>query len=98
SQNADGDMALSLGLVLLTTLLSPVTTPVVLHGVGWMAEGDSAVDLHELPAGGADAFLALCVVVPSMVGLAVSRLCSQAARETIQPRLKLINALILLVL
>jgi predicted Na+-dependent transporter len=34
SQNTDGDMALSLGLVLLTTLLSPLTTPAALHAVG----------------------------------------------------------------
>src|SRR5262245_61741420 len=33
SQNNNGSMALSLGLVLLSTLLSPMTTPVALHSV-----------------------------------------------------------------
>ena len=36
SQNANGDMALSLGLVLGSTLLSPLTTPMALHAVGFM--------------------------------------------------------------
>jgi bile acid:Na+ symporter, BASS family len=34
SQNADGDMALSLGLIVLSNFFSPLTTPAVLHGVG----------------------------------------------------------------
>ena len=98
SQRSDGDAALSLGLVLFTTLLSPVTTPVALHSVAWMAEGDYAEDLHGLAGGGADAFLALCVVVPSMAGLAIRRLCREARMESVQPRLKLISALVLLML
>ena len=39
AQNADGDLALSLGLVLGSTLLSPLTTPLALHAVGLMATG-----------------------------------------------------------
>src|ERR1700687_3018580 len=34
SQNANGDLALSLGLVMFSTLLSPLTTPIGLHSVG----------------------------------------------------------------
>ncbi|PPD02303.1 MAG: Na+-dependent transporter, partial [Methylocystis sp.] len=40
SQNANGNLALSLSLVLLTTLLSPILTPLVLHGVGYVTVGD----------------------------------------------------------
>src|SRR5262249_8179969 len=40
SQNADGDLVLSLGLVLLSTCLSPLTTPAVLHAAGWVASGE----------------------------------------------------------
>ena len=36
SQNANGNLALSLGLVLATTLLSPLLTPMVLHAVGFV--------------------------------------------------------------
>src|SRR5262249_29208169 len=37
SQNSDGDMALSLGLVLGSTFLSPLVTPMALHAVGFVA-------------------------------------------------------------
>ena len=48
SQNANGDLALSLGLVLGSTLLSPLTTPAALHAVGFLTTGDYSEDLHEL--------------------------------------------------
>ena len=40
AQNADGELTLSLGMVLFSTLLSPLTTPIALHSVGLMATGD----------------------------------------------------------
>jgi hypothetical protein len=52
SQNASGDLALSLGLVVLSTLLSPLTTPVALHSVGPLTSGDYSEDLHELASSG----------------------------------------------
>ncbi len=98
SQNADGDLALSLGLVLGSTLLSPLTTPAALHSVGWLAQGDYAEDLHELAAGGANGFLAACVVLPSLAGLAVRWLIGENRASRAVPRLKLINSLNLLLL
>ena len=67
AQNADGELTLSLGMVLFSTLLSPLTTPIALHSVGLMATGDYAEDLHELAAGATGMFLAICVLAP--VGL-----------------------------
>jgi bile acid:Na+ symporter, BASS family len=69
SQNANGNLALSLGLVLLSTLLSPVTTPVVFQAVGLLAHGDYAAVLHELGAQGAEGFLTVAVLLPSVLGL-----------------------------
>src|SRR2546430_15629845 len=40
AQNANGNLALSLGLILLTTMCSPALTPIVLHAVGFMTTGD----------------------------------------------------------
>jgi BASS family bile acid:Na+ symporter len=98
SQNADGNVALSLGLVLGSTALSPVLTPLGLHAVGWVTRGDYSEDLHELARQGSAAFVWLAVVIPSVLGLAL-RLAAGARRvEPWMPALKLLNLADLLVL
>ena len=98
AQNADGELALSLGMVLFSTLLSPITTPLALHSVGLMATGDYAEDLHELAAGGTGTFLAVCVLAPSLIGIGIRRAVGDVRIAAAKPRLKLINSAILLVL
>jgi BASS family bile acid:Na+ symporter len=98
SQNADGDLALSLGLVLASTLLSPLTTPLALHAVGFMTTGDYAEDLHELAAGGTGAFLAVGVMLPSLLGIATRFVLGDARSAAAKPVVKTVNSLILLVL
>jgi BASS family bile acid:Na+ symporter len=98
SQNADGELTLSLGLVLFSTLLSPLTTPLALHAVGLMANGEYSEDLHELAAGGTGMFLAVCVLAPSILGIGLRRALGDARTAAARPRLKLINSVILLVL
>ncbi len=98
SQNADGDLALSLGLVLGSTLLSPIATPMALHAVGFMAKGDYAEDLHELAAHGSGVFLAACVVVPALLGIAIRFAVGEARLAAVRPYLKLANSANLLVL
>ncbi len=98
SQNADGDLALALGLVLLSTLLSPITTPIVLHAVGWMAVGDYAEDLHELAAGGTIGFLAIAVLLPSVAGMATRAAAGEARMAAARPGLKVANIVVLLTL
>ena len=98
AQNADGQVALSLGLVLFSTLISPVTTPVALHAAGLMASGDYAEDLHELASGGTGTFLAVGVLLPSMLGIAVRRLAGDARIDAMKPGIKLVNFAVLLAL
>lgn len=98
SQNADGDLSLSLGLVVGSTLLSPLTTPLALHSVGLMTTGDYAEDLHELAAGGTGGFLAVCVLLPSLLGMAGRRAWGEPGYSAARPGLKLVNAAILVVL
>src|SRR4051794_3278063 len=98
SQNANGDLALSLGLVLFSTFLSPVTTPVALHAVGWMAVDDYAEDLHELASGGTGGFLALSVILPSLLCITARRPVGDARLPSAKPVLKLFNSLDLLLL
>ncbi len=98
SQNADGDLALSLGLVVGSTLLSPFATPMALHAVGFMAKGDYAEDLHELASHGSGVFLMACVVAPSLLGIAIRLLVGEPRLAAARPYLKLANSANLLVL
>src|SRR3954452_20159135 len=98
SQNADGDLALSLGLVLGSTLLSPLTTPLALHAVGFMTTGDYAAALHDLAAGGAGAFLAVGVILPSLLGIALQYAVGDRRIVAAKPVLKMINTGVLLFL
>ena len=98
SQNANGDMTLSLGLVLLSTLLSPITTPVVLNSVAMVTHGDYSDDLRELAGYGTGAFLMLFVLLPSLVGIAVRVLVGDGAINRIKPYQKVLNILVLLLL
>lgn len=98
AQNADGELTLSLGLVLFSTLLSPVTTPLALHSAGLMTTGDYAEDLHELAAGGTGAFLGVCVLAPSLIGIGVRRAVGEDRIAAVRPHLKLVNSVILLAL
>jgi len=96
AQNADGELALSLGLVLFSTLLSPLTTPVVLHTVGFLASGDYAEDLHELASGGTGAFLTFGVLAPTLVGIALRWAWGEERIAAARPALKLINSAVLI--
>src|SRR5581483_2249162 len=81
-----------------STLLSPLTTPVALHAVGLMTTCDYSEDLHELAAGGTNAFLAISVILPSLAGLAVNLLAGRSRVAPAKPYLKLANFAVLLVL
>ncbi len=98
SQNADGNLALSLGLVVGSTLLSPFATPLALHAVGFMTKGDYSEDLHELASQGSGAFLMACVVVPSALGIALRLALGEARLAVARPWLKLANSVNLLAL
>ncbi len=98
SQNSSGDLTLSLGLVLLSTVLSPLTTPFLLHIGGWITTGDYSEDLHELAGQGSGQFLLFFVLAPSLLGMAVRWLAGDRQVPTIQPALKFCNTVALLIL
>jgi BASS family bile acid:Na+ symporter len=98
SQNADGNVALSLGLVLGSTLLSPLTTPAVFLSAGTLGSGEYAERLGDLAGQGTGMFLALCVLMPSVLGIACRLLLGEPRTRALLPGAKLINALALLVL
>jgi BASS family bile acid:Na+ symporter len=98
SQIANGDLTLSLGLVVFSTLLSPLTTPIALHLVGLLATGDYSEELHNLAASGTGLFLTLCVVVPSVLGIFGRWAVGGARIESTRHPLKLFNSVNLLLL
>ena len=98
AQNSNGNLALSLGLVLFSTVLSPLVTPIALRVFGEMAAEEYEKVLHGLAAYGSGAFLGLWVVVPSLLGIAVRRLVPQRWMTVGMPYLKLVNSINLLIL
>ena len=98
AQNSNGNLALSLGLVLASTLLSPVLTPVALYTFGEMATEEYEQVIHTIAAYGSGAFLGLWIVLPSLLGLAVRFVVPEATLTAIMPFIKLINAVVLLLL
>jgi BASS family bile acid:Na+ symporter len=98
SQNANGNLALSLGLVVLSTLLSPLFTPVGLQSVSLMTTGDYSDDLHELAVSGTGGFLAVSVMLPSLLGMATHAAVGEPRRAPARPALKLLNSINLLLL
>lgn len=97
-QNANGNLSLSLGLVLLSTVLSPLTTPLVLHLFGFMTQGDYAEDLHEMAQQGTNAFLCLTVVLPSLAGMTAHYFLGEQRTTFVKPYLKLVNFIVLFLL
>lgn len=95
---ADGDMALSLGLVLGSTLLSPLTTPASLHTLGALAPGRFGQQLHELARSHTETFLIAWVLAPSLLGMAVRRALGEGRGVGAERRLKVVAPVALLVL
>lgn len=98
AQNSNGNLALSLGLVLCSTVLSPLVTPVALRVFGEMAAEEYERVLHGLAAYGSGAFLGLWVVVPSLLGIAVRRVLQPRWMTVGMPYIKLVNSINLLLL
>ena len=98
SQAANGDMALSLGLVLGSTLLSPITTPASLHALGAIAPGRYGEELHHLANQETGSFLVAWVLLPSLLGILTRLLLGEARIEGFERRLKGVAPVTLLIL
>lgn len=98
SQNANGNLSLSLGLVLLSTLFSPLTTPLIMNVFGHMTAGDYSTNLHKIAMQGSDSFMLLSVVLPSIIGIVAGILLGAERLKTSRPYLKLANFVVLLLL
>ncbi|MBK9305701.1 MAG: bile acid:sodium symporter [Nitrospira sp.] len=98
AQNSNGNLAMSLGLVLASTVLSPIITPVALQVFGEMASEEYERVLQDLAAYGSGTFLSLWIVLPSMLGLAARFAVPEARLTAMMPFIKLSNSVVLLLL
>ncbi|GIW83256.1 MAG: hypothetical protein KatS3mg105_5063 [Gemmatales bacterium] len=98
AQNANGNLTLSLSLVLFSTILSPIVTPLVLHAIEYATIGDYAKALQHVASGGIGTFLGVWVILPSFLGIAARYLMGEYRTASVRPVLKLINYVVLLLL
>ncbi len=98
AQHNDADLSLSLGLVLVSTLFSPLTTPLALRSVGLVADGQPAAQLQHLANHGTGAFLALWVLMPTVLGILCRYLLGEKQVERCADAIKLVSTLCLFVL
>jgi BASS family bile acid:Na+ symporter len=98
SQNSNGNVALSLGLVFVSTVLSPLTTPFVISGFGGLTNGDQAHALQTLSGQGTGQFLVICVALPMAFGVLVRFVVGSRSIARLKPALKLANSVLLLFL
>ena len=98
AQNSGGDMALSLGLVLATTLLSPLTTPIALRIIGGISPSEHADQLYVLASGKTGTFLILSVLFPSLLGIAIRHLVGETRVTRAECWLKPLSSITLLIL
>lgn len=99
SRAADGDCALSLGLVLLSTLLSPLTTPLAFGTAARLVPGDAGSVLDGFTGvGGAGAFVVVWVVLPTALGLAARWVVGGIWSDAAGPWVKRATVVVLLVL
>jgi BASS family bile acid:Na+ symporter len=96
SQNSNGDMALSLGLMLLSTFLSPLTTPFTFKLVESLTFEEYTDALFDLSTHGTR-FL-FWVVIPVIAGMIARRAIGERRIESAMPTLKFVNLINLLVL
>src|SRR5262249_15531304 len=97
-QNNNGEVSLSLALVLLSTLLSPLTTPVSLRGAALLTGGEYAAELRGVAAGGTGAFLLAFVALAALLGVLGRRPAGGEQIDSARPQLKLVNSVTLLLL
>lgn len=98
AQSAGGDMALSLGLVLGSTVLSPLTTPLALGFLGGATPSGHGEALRRLAGIDAGFFLLTWVLVPSFLGMTARRLLGVERAALLEDRLSPLGPVVLLIL
>ncbi|WP_329125782.1 bile acid:sodium symporter family protein [Streptomyces sp. NBC_01465] len=88
---AGGNHSLVVGIVLTSTLISPLTIPLTLHAASAVTSGHYSTDLTRMARTGGGAFAVAGVVAPCLAGLLVRAAARGRGLERVVPWLKLIS-------
>ena len=98
TQQSGGALPWSLGLVVLSILLTPWVTPLLLQLSGWSLSGDEAAALEHFVRAFSGVPFIVWVVMPTAAGFAVRRLAGAKKIAALAPARQLASAAVLLVL
>lgn len=91
AHHAHGNLALSIALLGISTLLSPLTTPLGLHVANWVVARSESLRLMEFSHEFASTFMISAVLAPALAGAIVSAIAGRERIIRAQPVLKLIS-------
>ncbi len=98
TQNADGNVPLTVGLVLASTLLSPLSIPLALRTMSHVATGDYGADMAEIADDGSLTFSLISVVIPCLLGIFARHALGSERIVRATPWVKTVNLAVLLTL
>lgn len=98
TQNSRGNVALGLGLIVLTIILSPIATPQMLNLMGFALSDEATRQCQELVKRFSGTFFIVWVILPSLAGMAVNRWAGTEKIATHRGTIRLVSAIALLTL
>jgi BASS family bile acid:Na+ symporter len=98
TQNTGGNVALSLGLIVLSILLSPLATPNLLQLMGWALSPEDTQRLERLVTQFSGWRFILWVIVPSLAGAAAAWALGHHRIRRARPLFRTVSLLVILVL
>lgn len=98
TQNSRGNVALGLGLIVLTILLSPFATPQVLQLMGLALSPQDTAQCQELVKRFTGTFFIVWVILPSLAGMMFSRIAGMEIINQKRNWIRFVSALALLTL
>jgi len=97
-QNAQGDVALSLGLIVLTIVLSPLVAPQMLNLMGLSLSQQETAQCEQLVTRFSGTFFIVWVILPSLAGMIVNGLVGPEWIDRARGTLRMLSAATLLTL
>jgi BASS family bile acid:Na+ symporter len=98
TQNSRGNVALGLGLIVLSIVVSPIATPQMLNLMGLALTDEATKQCEELVKRFSGAFFIVWVILPSAAGMMLNRYVGAEAIKRHRGAIRLVSAIALLAL